>query len=72
MALASAAPAATLQPGPLSAVRQALATVRIVNPARVRLGEAATVRSEFTLAATSGRFRDSDGTVHPALLVEFP
>jgi hypothetical protein len=53
-------------------VRQAQATVRIVTPARIRLGEEGTDRYDLKVRATKTRFRDADGSFWPARLVEFP
>jgi hypothetical protein len=72
MTLTAAAPGPAADSTHLLVSRQALATVRISNPARVRLGEVATDRYDLKLAATRARFRDADGTIRPALLVEFP
>jgi hypothetical protein len=73
LALASivAAPSAPPHQPPVFE-RQATATVRIVNAAKVKLGEQATDRHDWIVPATKTRFRHADGSFRPARLVEFP
>lgn len=69
---AAAAPEGRIERPPTNAPRSAVATVRIVNPAIVKLGNAGTVRREFTIRATDTKFVDADGRNHAARIVEFP
>ena len=71
LATIAAAPADVPHRAPVF-VRQAQATVRIVAPARIRLGEEAVDRYDLKVRATKTRFRDADGSFRPARLVEFP
>ena len=70
--IALAAIAAGPSPAPGAAVaRQAQAVVRIVRPARVRLGEEGTDGENIAVPARKTLFRDADGSIRPARLVEF-
>ena len=69
LALAAAAPGSVPERAP--ARLQAYATVRIIQSATVHIGKAASWHDK-ELRATKTRFRDADGTMRPARIVEFP
>ena len=70
LAVTAAAPQSAAEKAP--ARLQAYATVRIIQSATIRLGDAASGWLGMELRATETRFRDADGTMRPARIVEFP